>query len=283
MHSEPTFLIIGAAKSGTTSLCNKLSQHKQVCFSAPKEVKYFSHDENYAKGLDWYRDHFDIKPEHVAIGEGSVHYSMRSHSPKAVARIKRTLPRVKIVYLVRHPLDRILSHYRMYERSGNTKFRAFEEDLLSGEYETTLVRPSMYWHQLSAYRNEFSDKQIHIIFLDSLRNDPQTEIARLCDFLNVERLPPEEATLERLNANAQTIRSSPKSRFKRLWKRCFGEKAQKASADPVGESLWTKRAHQFAVNQLAEDTSLFLKHCGKPSDYWPMDMVAANERMRVPA
>lgn len=274
MEKKPTFLVIGAAKSGTTSLCDLLSRHPQVCFSVPKEVRYFSHDENYEKGWSWYLKHFDCQPKHVAIGDGSVHYAMKSHSPLAVDRIAQALPDVKLVYLVRHPLDRILSHYRMYQRSGDAKFLTFEQDLMSGDYFHTLLEPSMYWLQLNAFRNRFSDEQIHIMFLDDLRTNEAQELNRLYTFLGVDQLCAQDLSLKKLNTNTakeKTWRSRIKDTAKLIAPK---RPVQPVAEKKIGKAAWTQRAHQFAAKQIAEDAQQFLAYMEKPNGFWRMDWQA---------
>src|ERR1700761_4316974 len=94
----PNLIIIGAAKCGTTSLHNYLDLHPEVQMSEPKELEFFVDDGNWAKGLAWYRTHFD--PAARIRGESSTRYT-RDHNPSYVAeRIQETVGDLKVVYMV---------------------------------------------------------------------------------------------------------------------------------------------------------------------------------------
>jgi hypothetical protein len=112
----PAFIIIGAQKAGTTSLYKYLRQHPNIVPALKKEVKFF--DCNYDLGLDWYRSHF---PYHSKLngqkmtGEASPHYLFH---PLAARRIANVLPEVKLIALLRNPVERAYSHYQLNVRRG---------------------------------------------------------------------------------------------------------------------------------------------------------------------
>lgn len=123
--SKPDFLIIGAQKAGTTSLYNYLIQHPNVLPAGQKEVHFF--DLNYDKGTPWYFNHFPNvlkkKSRHAQIGEATPYYLFH---PLAAERSSNILPRVKLIVLLRDPIDRAYSQYYMTKRKGN-ELRSFEE------------------------------------------------------------------------------------------------------------------------------------------------------------
>ncbi len=105
----PTFVIIGAMKCGTTSLHSYIGEHPDVFVSDPKEVDFFSHDKNFVRGVDWYFAHF-VTDKSVR-GEGSPNYLKRHLFPKAAERLASLLSDARLLCLVRHPIDRLVSHY----------------------------------------------------------------------------------------------------------------------------------------------------------------------------
>ncbi|MCA9186973.1 MAG: sulfotransferase domain-containing protein [Pirellulaceae bacterium] len=121
----PDFLIVGAQKCGTTSLHGQLIQHPLIASSTVKEVHYF--DLNYGEGIEWYRAHFPLasqvkqRPWHDGsvfrqlTGEASPYYI---YHPYAMERIAEDLPGVKIVVMLRHPVDRAYSSYHHQVRKG---------------------------------------------------------------------------------------------------------------------------------------------------------------------
>jgi len=88
--AEPTrFFVIGAPKCGTTSLCSILAEHPEVGFSIPKEPRFFSHDEIYARGFDWYHGLFPERDGKKSVGEGSTSYATDSRDTLKVLSIAR--------------------------------------------------------------------------------------------------------------------------------------------------------------------------------------------------
>ena len=136
----PAFIIIGAQKGGTTSLYNYLIQHPQIAAAQEKEIRFF--DYKYANGLDWYRAHFPRRrsagaPRTLISGEASPNYL---YDPRPPARIAQLLPDVRLIVLLRNPVDRAFSSYQMnirrgYETLGFAEALAAEAERLDGELE----------------------------------------------------------------------------------------------------------------------------------------------------
>lgn len=103
---RPHFLIIGAARSGTTSLYSYLVEHPRVVAAAKKELHFF--DLRFPNGPAWYRDQFPSLSPDTITGEASPYYLFHSHVPK---RVFKLLPHVKLIVLLRNPVDRAYSHY----------------------------------------------------------------------------------------------------------------------------------------------------------------------------
>ena len=122
----PTFIVIGAMKCGTNSLHRYLKLHPQICMSSTKEPNYFVEEKNYAEGIDWYQSLF--KDSTKALGECSTNYSKRPFFQGVAQRIQAVLPDVKLIYLLRDPVERIISHYRHNFAEGSTH-QSFENCL----------------------------------------------------------------------------------------------------------------------------------------------------------
>lgn len=155
--SLPDFVIIGAQKSGTTSLYHVLSQHPYVRPAARKELHYFSIF--FHRGLDWYRSCFP-SPEQEAgrstiTGESSPYYLFHPHAPR---RMAEALPQTRLIVLLRNPVDRAYSHYQMIANFGHEPL-TFEEAIeaeevrLSGE-KAKMLDDGQYFsfaHQYFSY------------------------------------------------------------------------------------------------------------------------------------
>ena len=127
----PKLLIIGAQKGGTSALYSYLAQHPQLAPSVEKEVDFFGSDLRWAQGLEWYASQWHYKTPRPAIRfEASPVYMVGPHAPE---RIKKTLPGVKLIAIVRDPALRAYSAWQMYRRqlAGNPDFY---ENLLRDRY-----------------------------------------------------------------------------------------------------------------------------------------------------
>jgi hypothetical protein len=109
--SKPNFLLIGAQKSATTSISVMLSHHPNVFVVRGKEPHFFSENRQYARGWDWYMSLFSGYNGEEAIIDASTSYSRTSAFPNTISRIIKHVPEAKILYSVRHPLDRMESAY----------------------------------------------------------------------------------------------------------------------------------------------------------------------------
>lgn len=111
--NAPDFLIVGAQKSGTTSLHFYLAQHPNLLGSRPKEVRYFHKDENFKKGRKWYHNSFkNINGKSDFLSFESTPENL--YLPKATQRIKDEYPGIKIIILLRNPVERAYSAWNMY-------------------------------------------------------------------------------------------------------------------------------------------------------------------------
>lgn len=177
----PDFLVIGAAKSGTSSLHFYLSLHPEIFMSTPKEPRFFVDAAEpmgrWARGLEWYRGLFVT--EKRLCGETSAHYSASPAFSSVPARIASLIPSVKVIYLVRNPRDRLVSHYLMYYRGGKARLE-FGEFL--NRYPHALDS-SCYGSQLTAYLEFFSLDQILIVESEKLQNERSSTLRSIFRFL----------------------------------------------------------------------------------------------------
>jgi len=196
----PNFMVVGAPKAGTTSLCHYLSGHRQVFMSDPKEVNFFSKEEIEDQGLYYkdfqvknlaeYEDLFAGVADEKAIGEGSVSYLFY---PKTPQKIKDVLPNVKIIILLRDPVSRGFSHYLMDYRLGLVNLPYEEIVYQKSNHENKFlyyqqhVKLGLYYKQVKRYLDCFDRKQVKILLQEDLRQDIRGVIGDLCDFLEIDR------------------------------------------------------------------------------------------------
>jgi hypothetical protein len=179
----PDFIIIGAMKCGTTSLYNYLRSHPEIAVSQHKEPSYFCH--SYDRPLSWYKSLFPEK-ENGVLGEASTHYTKYPIHQGVPARIHDVLPSVKFIYLVRDPVERIVSQY-VHKRSRDEEKRPLSA-CLELTKENPYIAYSCYAEQIKQYRPYFEDEQILVVDAHRLKHERQQTLSRVFEFLGVRAL-----------------------------------------------------------------------------------------------
>jgi hypothetical protein len=178
----PTFLVIGAMKGGTTSLHRHLGLHPEIGVAVEKELHFFSKPEVHARGLGWYARQFPAgRP---CRGEASATYAKRHLHPGTAERVRDALPGVRLIYLVRDPVERAISHY-FHERRQGRERRPLEQ-ALTEPGENNYILTSRYMAQLDAYLPHFAAKAMLVVELESLATDPDGCMRRIFRFLRVD-------------------------------------------------------------------------------------------------
>lgn len=204
----PDFLCVGAQRSGTTTLHRHLQRHPDVFAPPSKEVQYFTL--HYDRPASWYRSCFAEAGPHQAIGDFTPYYLFH---PFAASRIAATVPDVRIVVLLRDPVQRALSGYFHARRKGleplelEEAFRAEAARLRGAERE--LGRPagrhhahashgyaarSRYEEQLPRYLDRFPRSRILLLRSEDLFGDPEPTLTRVQEFLGLSVRPLGTAT-----------------------------------------------------------------------------------------
>jgi hypothetical protein len=177
----PTFLVVGAMRSGTTSLYRYLQAHPQVHMPR-KEVHFF--DRRFDLGLEWYRSRFEGWAGQPAVGEATPTYM---YDPVAVERMAAVVPGARLVAMLRNPVDRAYSHYWM-ERARGREARSFEaavEAELAGDGPDYLARGA-YLEQIRRLVDTFDRSHVHVALLEDLQQAPARTYAEVCRFLGVD-------------------------------------------------------------------------------------------------
>jgi hypothetical protein len=201
----PNFLIVGVQRGGTTSLYNYLIMHENIIGASTKEIHFF--DNNFHRGISWYQSQFenssDTKNTNESItGEASPYYIFHPLVPK---RILGVIPKVKLIILLRNPVDRAYSHY-WHERRLGIESLSFEDAIkseakrLEGEEQKMLQDETYYSfnHQNYSYLSRgiyvdnlkrwlplFSREQFFILKSEDLFFNPQQVFNKTLDFLNL--------------------------------------------------------------------------------------------------
>jgi hypothetical protein len=186
----PDFIIIGAAKAGTTTLYRYLTRHPNIFMSIPKEPTYFARDERFRRGEDWYLSLFQDASSDQLCGEASTNYTNWPLYPDTVARMADLTPSAKLIYLMRHPVDRAYSHYIQLIQNIRTddpdyKFdRTFEEHIASDD---SVIQSSNYMLQINQYLARYGRDQMLFLLFEEFIADPQSSLDQVADFLGIDR------------------------------------------------------------------------------------------------
>jgi hypothetical protein len=177
----PNLLIIGGLKCGTTSIHHYLGLHPEVQMSKPKELNFFVEELNWDLGLDWYQARFDDR--FAVRGESSPHYTNQPRFKGVAERIEQHCPDAKLLYMVRDPINRVLSHWVHATGAG---YESGDMDEVLSRPDTAYVQRSMYWMQVQPYLERFDRDRIEVITAEELQNARQETMRRAFAFLGVD-------------------------------------------------------------------------------------------------
>ncbi|HHN78673.1 MAG TPA: sulfotransferase [Phycisphaerales bacterium] len=186
------FCIVGAMKAATTTLASLLAAHPGVVMAEPKEPGYFSRDERYARGLEWYRAHFR-DADGVLVGEASTCYSRRVPFPHAASRLAAFSPGVKLIYILRHPADRAIAHYvhemRLRFRDGKPVI-GFDECCGA---DPAVLSASEYEKEIDHLLASFPRDQLLLLRFEDLIGEQGRVFGEVQSWLGLERVDTEAA------------------------------------------------------------------------------------------
>lgn len=182
MSNLPTVVIIGAMKSGTTSLHHYLNLHPEICMSRQKELDFFNRDKNWNKGVEWYQSHFVGQKK--IFGESSPNYTDYPREKNVPQRMFSIIPAAKLIYVVRNPVERIISHYIHLLAIGK-EHRSIERALSNFDSNFYISR-SRYYYQLSQFLGLYQPANILVISSEELSNYPRKTMTEVFQFLEVE-------------------------------------------------------------------------------------------------
>lgn len=271
----PKFLIIGAMKCGTTSMCHYLSQTNDIYVPDEKDIYFFSDDQLYARGIKWYESRFSANPGKAIAGKGTDDYSKVWAHPEAPSRIKKHLPDLKLIYMVRHPLKQIESAYK--HRVANSKERLpFNLAIINSDFD--YIATADYRRCIEPNRQLFGDDRIRVVFNEDINVDVESEVVSVLSFIGCDT-DVSMVKFERMNTSdgkfydgkiasifrkseivtrlAQSLPDSLKSISKNIL-------TNKKPPDIV----WDEAIKKLVIDRLQQNSRTFLKQHGKPEEFW---------------
>lgn len=173
--------------------------------SEPKEPNFFSDDAEYRRGTDFYQSLFAEAPEGSLRGESSTHYTKLPDYPHTVSRMKAFVPEARLIYVMRHPIDRLISHY-IHQWTQNVMRCDVNEAI---DRYPELINYGRYSYQLEPYFEAFGKDSVLPVFFAAVKTEPQRELERIARFIGYA-----DPVVWKDNLGAQNVSSERLRRFK---------------------------------------------------------------------
>lgn len=299
MNRVPDFIIAGAAKCGTTALAHFLSQVPGVYMSKNKEPRFFTRlkgemekgiagdgprlSGNYDKGFGWYEKLFEESKPHQLKAEASTVYFCNEDSS---ALIYECNPSVKLIFMLRNPIDRIYSHYWQEYKLG-FDFPSFEEMVETDNPRFLYYKKiSSYKKNLSRFLELFKADQIHIIIQEEFEKNTEKHFENVLEFLGLDlvkidlnkrvndQITPKNRKIARALTSLQVSRLRkilPTNIIKsagRLRIKLFRANAKPFKYPPLSKEIYNRLSKHF------ESDISFVEHLlGRQIDSWNMNTV----------
>jgi hypothetical protein len=267
MERRVDFMLIGAQKAGTTSLAGQLAENPQIGFSREKEPHYFSTHRDWEAGLGRYHRLFPGRSAGL-WGEASTSYSFVQEYPHVPDCLREYNPKLRLIYMLRDPVERIISHYA-HRRMRGIAHRSPEVEL--GRRSDYLER-SRYGLVLRAYGRAFPRDQLLVLLFERYVADPEGLLRQVCEFLNVPFVPVASLSARNRSVGSNRGPGSPLYYVDRLLahspalvRRVAGRRitlklAQKPQLSPeLKQSLW---------HALRDDVALVETYLGTELTQW---------------
>jgi hypothetical protein len=213
MTSRNYIIIIGAMKSGTTTLFDMLADHPAIAPAEPKEPGFFAFEHVWSQGFSWFDTLFDFDPaQHRYRLEGSTDYTKMPFAPDVWKRMTENPDvSVKLLYIMRHPLRRLESHARHVQ---GARMELGREITPKGEHgldhglSALNLAVSQYAMQLDAYPEARAAGNLHVLTLEGLKDDPKGTMQAVYDFLDLD-VPAQKDELKASNQAEDRTRTHP--------------------------------------------------------------------------
>ncbi len=260
-----------------------LGRHPDVFVSDPKEPHFLSF--NYEKGWRWYESLFERGGDAIAIGEGSVSYATDEYEELVCERMNEHLPGVRLIYIVRHPVKRVESSYRFLHSGAHPYGVLLPLDIGQAlAYRPHMVRTTLYWERLSAFRRYVTDDRILVLFQEDLNCRPHETLEKCFAFLGVDPGRLAELKKDRVNESRHLYRDTRLLRYIRrngvlskAWQSMpwrvtnwLEPKLRRRWSDDM-TIRWQPEAKEEFLRAVKPDAERFLAFCGKPAGFWDFE------------
>ncbi|MDY6937724.1 MAG: sulfotransferase domain-containing protein [Cyanobacteriota bacterium] len=271
----PNFIVIGAMKCGTTSLHEYLALHPQISMSQLKELDFFVEKFNWQKGVDWYKSNFRVPTD--IRGESSPNYTKCHLFAGVPDRMHRLVPEAKLIYVVRDPIKRIVSHYVHRVARGLEK-RGIDEALAETR-DNNYINTSLYFMQLERYLEYYPASSILIVPQEDLYRNRIPTLQNIFQFLEVDatfsdpqffHTAHESATKKQPTDLRLQLSKLPGGRF-------FSKAVSLMKPELVDNEIVKPKLNQATyeslLSVLSKDTQNLRQFAENSFDYWNSDLL----------
>jgi Sulfotransferase domain len=278
----PNLIVIGGMKCGTSSLHYYLSLHPEIAMSERKELDFFVAEKNWKRGIDWYSSQFAV--DTPIRGESSPNYTKFPTFAGVPERISSLLPQAKLIYLVRDPIERILSHYIHNYSAGRANDTIAR--VLEGPDGPHYLDCSRYFMQLEQYLRHYPSPSMLVVSTEELREGPREALETIFRFLGVDdSFHPAEFASKRNESRTFTRSTRAGYALSRLSSRvgssrvrpfipralarpvkAFSERSAAAIERPVMDNALRQRL----AAALRDDVERLREFTGKGFESWPL-------------
>ena len=199
------FIGIGASKSGTTWVHDGLDKHPEIFVPPMKEIHFFSDHFDY--GFGWYEKQFRGYAEENCVGEISTSYAV---TPEVPRRIHAWNPDIRLIYILRNPIERVYSHYCMRLRN-KSELVSDKVDLEVDKY----LEHGLYYKNLVRFSEYFPRHQILVLIYDDLKEDPMSLIQEVYSYLDV------DSSFFPKTVNSKQGESKPRPKYDKFYQLLF--------------------------------------------------------------
>lgn len=190
-------------KSATTTLYEQLKKQNGIFLPDLKEPNFYSDDDIFSKGYGWYESLFENAVSNDIIGEASTHYTKLPTYPNTINRLIEHNPQAtKFIYIMRHPIKRLVSQY-IHEWTENKIKVPIDEAIYK---HPELIEYSLYSKQLEPWVNAYGKEAILPVFFERMMAQKEEELIRICEFIGYESMPRWDEEVEKTNVSSERVR-----------------------------------------------------------------------------
>ena len=206
-------LIIGAGRAGTTSIYQYLTFHPEICFSKVKEIHYFSIEDLYKRGINYYHSFFDYKAENKIITAADTYLFVDKKAPK---RIQKYNPEMKFLVMLRNPVERAYSGYNYainngylnknidFKEASENEHKIIEKSKIQDINNLCNIYQSKYYEHLKYWMNYFPIENFLLLKTNELKNQ-ETVLKEISNFLKISNFPKDISDIK--TNTASTVKS----------------------------------------------------------------------------